>query len=178
MIDMFAEFEGKVRSDKITRMGDNKYHLGTRQEIRLRQWQWDYCRDALQPIPFGGCESAGACKARARMIAEGDLDGVNTLPIIVHGDAAIAGLGSGHETMGLSHLSTYRVGGVLHIIVNNQVGFTTDSCDARSGRYCSDIAKINKVPVLHANGEDVEGLCSRGPYCGPISPDFPQGHRH
>ncbi|KAG8344944.1 Dehydrogenase E1 component Transketolase pyrimidine binding domain [Trypanosoma vivax] len=156
MIDMFAEFEGKVRSDKITRMGDNKYHLGTRQEIRLRNGNGIIAEMLCNPSHLEAVNPLVLGKARARMIAEGDLDGVNTLPIIVHGDAAIAGLGSGHETMGLSHLSTYRVGGVLHIIVNNQVGFTTDSCDARSGRYCSDIAKINKVPVLHANGEDVE----------------------
>ncbi|SCU71347.1 2-oxoglutarate dehydrogenase E1 component, putative [Trypanosoma equiperdum] len=156
LTDILAEFEGKTHRNAIARLGDNKYHLGADRQIELRNGKvinFDLlCNpshlEAMNPLVLG--------KARARMVVEKDSECVRTLPIIAHGDAAISGLGMGHETMGLWDLDNYRVGGTVHIITNNQVGFTTDSVDARRAKYCSDISKIHATPVLHVNSNDVE----------------------
>ena len=80
------------------------------------------------------------------------------MALLIHGDAAFAGEGITQETLNLSGLSAYRVGGTLHVIVNNQIGFTTSSAETRSSRYASDIAKMLQMPIFHVNGEDPEAV--------------------
>jgi 2-oxoglutarate dehydrogenase E1 component len=157
--DMFGEFEGKPgeASEEAT-TGDVKYHLGYRGEcsagdrtVTLELAPNPSHLEVVNPV------MSGMARAHQRMDgAEGGRDERAVLPICIHGDAAFPGEGVVPETFNLSRLRGYRVGGTLHLIVNNQVGFTTDPIDARSTRYASDPAKGFEVPVLHVNADDAE----------------------
>ncbi|MGZ8375890.1 MAG: 2-oxoglutarate dehydrogenase E1 component [Gemmatirosa sp.] len=156
---LFGEFEGRhpdAASESET--GDVKYHMGYRgrrvvdgQDVALR----------LEPNPshleFVGAVIDGVARAQQRLPgAPWERDERLVLPIAVHGDAAFIGEGVVAETLNMSRLAGYRVGGTLHIIVNNQVGFTTDPIDSRSTHYASDLAKGFDIPVLHVNADDAE----------------------
>ena len=158
-VEMFGEFEGRqgeTSADSST--GDVKYHLGYEGErkvgdatIRLELAPNPSHLEVVNPVMSG--------MARAYQRVAGAPDGRDerlVLPICIHGDAAFPGEGVVPETFNLSRLRGYRVGGTLHIIVNNQVGFTTDPIDARSTHYASDPAKGFEVPVLHVNADDAE----------------------
>src|SRR5262249_25137814 len=136
--------------------GDVKYHMGwtgerdTRSGKRVRLM---LCHNAshlefVDPVAIG--------RARGRQVRRGDPRGERVLGLLVHGDAAFAGEGIVQETLNLSRLEGYSTGGTLHVIVNNQLGFTTDPRDARSTPYASDAALMLSAPVLHVNGEDPE----------------------
>ena len=155
---IFAEFDGRRGTgDGDSSTGDVKYHLGYRGKRlvegvgELNVW--------LEPNPshleIVNPVLSGATRARQRTV-NGGRDEALVLPICVHGDAAIAGEGIVPESFNLSALNGYRIGGTLHIIVNNQVGFTTDPMDARSTHYASDIAKGFEVPIIHVNADDAE----------------------
>jgi 2-oxoglutarate dehydrogenase E1 component len=155
---IFDEFEGKHASDAVDTSGDVKYHQGaggTRQvggrEIAL----------TLVPNPshleFVNAVLEGVARAKQRT-ADGGHDESIVIPVCVHGDAAFTGEGIVTETMNLSMLDGFRTGGTVHIIVNNQIGFTVDPRDGRSTRYSSDPAKGYDIPVLHVNGDDA-GAC-------------------
>src|SRR5215203_332960 len=158
-VEMFGEFEGRqgeTSADSST--GDVKYHLGYENErkvgdttIKLELAPNPSHLELVNPVMSG--------MARAYQRVSGGEDGRNerlVLPICIHGDAAFPGEGVVPETFNLSRLRAYRVGGTLHIIVNNQVGFTTDPIDARSTHYASDPAKGFEVPVLHVNDDDAD----------------------
>ncbi len=154
---IFSEFEGKDYDDALVE-GDVKYHMGysslvttnTGKEVRL----------TLAPNP-SHLETVGpVMQGITRAIIEHDdhfAKGV-TAPIIIHGDAAVAGQGVVYEVVQMAGLKAYEVGGTIHIVVNNQVGFTTNYIDARTSTYCTDVAKTTLCPVFHVNGDDAEAV--------------------
>ena len=151
---IFDEFDGKHPDGAVDTSGDVKYHQGANgtREIGGRQIAL-----TLVPNPshleFVNAVLEGVARARQRG-ADGAHDESAVIPVCVHGDAAFAGEGIVAETMNLSLLDGFRTGGTVHIIVNNQVGFTTDPRDARSTRYASDPAKGYDIPIIHVNGDD------------------------
>jgi len=155
--DIFSEFDGKDYEQEIFD-GDVKYHLG---------WTADRMSDNGNKIKMNiapnpsHLETVGAVVegiARAKQDAHYQEDFSKVLPIIVHGDAAIAGQGIVYEVVQMATLDGYRTGGTIHIVVNNQIGFTTNYLDARSSTYCTDVAKVTLSPVLHVNSDDVEAV--------------------
>lgn len=154
---IFTEFEGKDYDDEEF-SGDVKYHLGYSTKVKTRGGA--DVRMTLAPNP-SHLEAVGpVVEGIARAFAEEEHD--NNLdkiaPIIIHGDAAIAGQGVVYETVQMAKLDGYKTGGSIHIAVNNQVGFTTNYTDARSSIYCTDVAKVTLSPVFHVNADDVEAV--------------------
>jgi 2-oxoglutarate dehydrogenase E1 component len=154
---IFGEFEGKhAASNAESETGDVKYHLGFTSSRKIGD------RDvtvSLIPNPshleFANPVLQGVARARQSIIADGDDRNESAVvPVMIHGDAAFPGEGVVAETFNMSRLRGYRVGGTLHIIANNQVGFTTDPTDGRSTHYSSDLAKGFEVPIVHVNAED------------------------
>jgi 2-oxoglutarate dehydrogenase E1 component len=154
---IFTEFEGKEYDDEEF-SGDVKYHLGYSTNVKTRGGA--DVRMTLAPNP-SHLEAVGpVVEGIARAFAEEEHD--NNLdkiaPIIIHGDAAIAGQGVVYETVQMAKLDGYKTGGSIHIAVNNQVGFTTNYTDARTSIYCTDVAKVTLSPVFHVNADDVEAV--------------------
>lgn len=156
-VNIFEEYNGKEYSqDNI--LGDVKYHLGYNTEYITKENK--KIKIALVPNPshletVGGVVQ-GIARAKLDHIYEKNENKV--LPIIIHGDAAVAAQGVVYEVVQMSQLDGYRTGGTLHMVINNQVGFTTNYLDARSSIYSTDIAKVIKAPIFHVNGDDVEAL--------------------
>jgi 2-oxoglutarate dehydrogenase E1 component len=157
---IFGEFEGKHALDNAeSETGDVKYHLGAKGRREVLGGREIVI--SLLPNPshleFVNPVMQGAARARQDVLAEGkDRDESSVVPIAIHGDAAFPGEGVVAETLNMSRLRAYRVGGTLHIITNNQVGFTTDPSDGRSTRYASDLAKGFEVPIVHVNAEHAD----------------------
>jgi 2-oxoglutarate dehydrogenase E1 component len=151
---IFREFSENYVPDTVFGDGDVKYHLGF--EINRKTsggHDVDICL-AANPSHLEAVNPVVEGKARARQRIRGDLDRKRVLPVLIHGDAAIAGQGIVAEVFNFSQLKGYRTGGTIHFVVNNQIGFTTDPSDARSSRYCTDVAKIVEAPIFHVNGND------------------------
>jgi 2-oxoglutarate dehydrogenase E1 component len=155
--DIFAEYLGEDFDDEIA-LGDVKYHLGYGNTITTDKGK--KIRLNLAPNP-SHLETVGPIVqgiAKAKIWGKYKHDYNKLAPIIIHGDAAIAGQGVVYETVQMSKLKGYRTGGTIHLVINNQVGFTTNYLDARSSTYCTDIGKVIKAPIFHVNGDDVEAL--------------------
>lgn len=156
--DLFSEFEGKDFEDQDID-GDVKYHLGLTLSKEYKGGQ----KMKMNLVPNPSHLETVAAVAEGIVRAKVDLDykGDNgkILPIIVHGDAAIAGQGIAYEIAQMMTLNGYKTGGTIHVVVNNQVGFTTNYLDARSSTYCTDVAKVTLSPVLHVNADDAEAVC-------------------
>ena len=153
---IFGEFEGRhAAANAESETGDVKYHLGFRATKRVGEKEISI---SLIPNPshleFANPVLQGVARARQQIISANGRDEAAVVPIMIHGDAAFPGEGVVAETFNMSRLRGYRVGGTLHIIVNNQVGFTTDPIDGRSTHYASDLAKGFEVPIVHVNSED------------------------
>ena len=156
---LFKEFEGHVDPDSIQGSGDVKYHLGQTGTFTSRAGNQLPLELAANPSHLEAVDPVVEGMARARMdrIARGGSAGdYPVLPILLHGDAAFAGQGVIAETLNLSLIKGYKVGGTIHLVVNNQLGFTTDPSAARSSEYCTDIAKTVQAPIFHVNGDDPE----------------------
>jgi len=156
---IFEEFEGKhATTNAVSETGDVKYHLGATgkrkvasgSEVEIVLIPNPSHLEVVNPV------LAGVARARQVLAGNGERDEAAVVPICVHGDAAFPGEGVVAETLNLSGLAAFRTGGTLHIIVNNQVGFTTDPIDARSTHYASDLAKGFEVPIVHVNADDAE----------------------
>ena len=156
--DIFSEFDGKDYEEDIFD-GDVKYHLGWTSKRKSKTGKEINLNIAPNPSHL---ETVGAVVqgiARAKIDNHHKGDESTVLPIIVHGDAAIAGQGLVYEIVQMAQLEGYKTGGTIHIVVNNQVGFTTNYLDARSSTYCTDVAKVTLSPVLHVNVDDTEAVC-------------------
>ncbi|WP_317898978.1 2-oxoglutarate dehydrogenase E1 component [Aurantibacillus circumpalustris] len=156
-IDIFTEFEGRPSEDGLFD-GDVKYHMGYSNDVISESGKSVHV--SLTPNPSHLETVAPVVEGITRAKIDGRHKGNHrkACPIIVHGDAAIAGQGVVYEVVQMAHLDAYKVGGTVHFIINNQVGFTTNYRDARSSTYCTDVAKVTKAPVFHVNGDDVEAL--------------------
>ena len=155
---IFAEFQGVGGAAELEGgSGDVKYHLGTSTD-RNFQGRRLHLSLAANPSHLEAVDPVVLGKARAKQRQLGDEGGGKVLPLLFHGDAAFAGQGLVAESLDLSDLAGYRVGGAIHLIVNNQIGFTTNPVNARSGPYCSDMAKATQSPILHVNGDDAEAV--------------------
>jgi len=154
--DLFAEFEHKAPEDLPA--GDVKYHQGFSSDISTPGGPV-HISLAFNPSHLEIVNPVVEGSARARMERRGDLTGSQVLPVLVHGDAAIAGQGVMQETLAMAEVRGYSTGGTIHIVINNQIGFTTsDPRDLRSSLYCTDIMKVIDAPVLHVNGDDPEAV--------------------
>src|SRR6185437_9106686 len=152
--DLFAEFEGK-HAEGLTD-GDVKYHNGFSSDISGRGGPV-HLSLAFNPSHLEIVNPVVEGSVRARQERRGDHEGKQVLPVLVHGDAAIAGQGVVMETLNLALTRGYGTGGTLHIVINNQIGFTTsDPRDSRSTLYCTDVVKMIEAPVFHVNGDDPE----------------------
>jgi len=155
---IFAEFEGNTPEDHTMGDGDVKYHLGfssivetpTNKKVHLKLTPNPSHLEAVNPVV------QGFSRAKADLVYERDYDQI--LPILIHGDAAIAGQGIVYEVAQMSNLPGYYTGGTIHFVINNQIGFTTDFDDARSSHYCTSIASAVMAPVIHVNGDQVEAV--------------------
>ena len=156
--DIFSEFDGKDYDDHALFDGDVKYHLGITSDRKTKTGKSININLAPNPSHL---ETVGAVIegiTRAKQDRYYPEDKSKVLPIALHGDAAIAGQGIVYEIVQMAQLEGYKTGGTIHIVVNNQVGFTTNYLDARSSTYCTDIAKVTMSPVLHVNADDAEAV--------------------
>ncbi|MEC7702150.1 MAG: 2-oxoglutarate dehydrogenase E1 component [Pseudomonadota bacterium] len=155
---VFSEFQGNSSTpEDVQGSGDVKYHLGTSSDrdfdgntIHLSLTANPSHLEVVNPVVVG--------KVRAKQVQRGDEDGTKVMPMLLHGDAAFAGQGIVAETLLISELPGYRVGGTVHIVINNQIGFTTTPKFGRSGPYCTDVAKMLSAPIFHVNGDDPEAV--------------------
>ncbi len=155
---IFNEFEGNTQADTTFGDGDVKYHLGFSSSVKTAEGK--DVRLELVPNP-SHLEAVnpvieGYVRGEAELMYDGDLSRV--LPILIHGDAALAGQGIVYEVAQMSQLRGYQTGGTVHFVINNQIGFTTDFDDARSSDYCTAVAKVVDSPVIHVNGDDAEAV--------------------
>ncbi|WP_038032835.1 2-oxoglutarate dehydrogenase E1 component [Thermonema rossianum] len=166
---IFSEFEGAVIPDSTMGDGDVKYHMGFASQIKTPAGKEVNLRLAPNPSHLEAVDPVVEGYARAQ-IDEEFFDKKYVVPVLIHGDAAIAGQGIVYEVAQMSQLEGFTTGGTIHFVINNQVGFTTDFDDARSSIYCTDVAKVIDAPVLHVNGDDPEAVV----FCAQIAAEFRQ----
>lgn len=153
---IFSEFEGTATIDQTMGSGDVKYHMGYGSEVTTPEDKTIHLKlmpnpshlEAVNPVVVG------FARAKADVLYQSDFDKI--LPILIHGDASVAGQGIVYEVLQMSNLRGYYTGGTIHFVINNQIGFTTDFDDARSSDYCTSVAAMVQAPVLHVNGDDAE----------------------
>ena len=155
---IFSEFEGKEYDDEVLFDGDVKYHLGITSEVKTDNGNDVKITLSPNPSHLEAVDPVVEGITRSKLDHELNGDEKKILPILIHGDAAVAGQGIVYEVIQMAQLDGYRTGGTLHIIINNQVGFTTNYLDARSSTYCTDVAKTTLCPVFHVNGDDIEAV--------------------
>ena len=155
---IFSEFEGTAVPDLTMGDGDVKYHMGYSSEVETANGQKVNLKLAPNPSHLEAVNPVVQGFVRAKIEHQYSDDYHQILPILIHGDAALAGQGIGYELTQMSLLEGYKTGGTVHFVINNQVGFTTDFEDARSSIYSTDLAKIIDAPVVHVNGDDPEAV--------------------
>jgi 2-oxoglutarate dehydrogenase E1 component len=155
---IFGEFEDIENVEAPFGSGDVKYHKGFSSDRRTRAGQRVHLSLTGNPSHLEAVDPVVEGRARAKQMAVGDARGRSVVPLLIHGDAAFAGQGIVAETLNLARLAGYSTGGSLHVVVNNQIGFTTTPAEARSTLYCTDVAKMIQVPIFHVNGDDPEAV--------------------
>jgi 2-oxoglutarate dehydrogenase E1 component len=155
---MFSEFEGSYDPGRLKGSGDVKYHKGFSADLRTAHGNVHTVL-AFNPSHLEVVDPVVEGSVRARQERRGEQGAERVLPLLIHGDAAFVGQGVVMETLQLSQARGFSTGGTVHVIINNQVGFTTsEPCDARSTMYCSDVAKMLEVPIFHVNADDPEAV--------------------
>ncbi len=155
--EIFTEFEG-LEYDELGFAGDVKYHLGYSSDVVTTSGKNVHLSVAPNPSHLEAVDSVVQGIVRSKIDNTPGGDENHIAPILIHGDAAIAGQGVVYEVIQMSLLRGYRTGGTIHLVVNNQIGFTTNYIDGRSSTYCTDVAKVTLSPVFHVNADDVEAL--------------------
>jgi 2-oxoglutarate dehydrogenase E1 component len=155
--EIFSEFEGKVFQDEQFE-GDVKYHLGYSSDLVTHSGKKVHLSLSPNPSHLEAVNPVvkGVVRAKLDQLYDGNRDKI--APILIHGDAAIAGQGVMYEVVQMSGLDANKVGGTIHMVANNQIGFTTNYIDGRTSIYCTDVAKVTKCPVFHVNADDVEAV--------------------
>ena len=155
---IFTEFEGNAKVDSTMGSGDVKYHKGFSSDVKTFNGKTVHLKLSPNPSHLEAVDPVvlGFARSKADVIYHSDYDKI--LPILIHGDSAVAGQGIVYEVLQMSGLQGYLTGGTLHYIINNQVGFTTDFADARTSNYCTSVASTINAPVFHVNGDDVEAV--------------------
>ncbi len=153
---IFSEFEGTAKMDQTMGSGDVKYHMGYGSEVTTSGNKIMHLKLMPNPSHLEAVDPVvvGFSRAKADILYESDYDKI--LPILIHGDASVAGQGIVYEVLQMSALQGYYTGGTIHFVINNQIGFTTDFDDARSSDYCTSLAAAVQAPVFHVNGDDPE----------------------
>jgi 2-oxoglutarate dehydrogenase E1 component len=154
--EIFNEFDEHFLPDSRAGDGDVKYHLGFSSDRTTSQGKQIHLSLTPNPSHLEAVNPVVEGRVRAKQMQFGDSERTLGMPLLIHGDAAFAGQGLVAETLNLSQLAGFRTGGTIHIVVNNQIGFTTSPKDARSTAYCTDVAKMIEVPIFHVNAEDPE----------------------
>ncbi|MCH7401293.1 2-oxoglutarate dehydrogenase E1 component [Belliella kenyensis] len=155
---IFSEFEGTAKPDLTMGDGDVKYHMGYSSDIVTPDDKKVNLKLAPNPSHLEAVDPVVEGFIRAKIDSQHKGDSNKALPILIHGDAAVAGQGIVYEVTQMAGLKGYNTGGTIHFVINNQVGFTTDFDDARSSIYCTDVAKIIDAPVIHVNGDNAEAV--------------------
>jgi len=156
--EIFSEFEGTAVLDQTMGSGDVKYHMGfssevttfSNKKVNLKLMPNPSHLEAVDPVVLG------FARAKSDVLYNSDVSKI--LPILIHGDASVAGQGIVYEILQMCQLNGYKTGGTIHFVINNQIGFTTDFDDARSANYCTSIAAMVQAPVIHVNGDDAEAV--------------------
>ena len=155
---IFNEFEGNATPDLTMGDGDVKYHLGFSSQVVAANGSQVHLKLAPNPSHLEAVNPVVEGFVRSKLDSAYNNDPRKIIPILIHGDAAVAAQGIVYEVVQMSQLKGYNTGGTIHFVINNQVGFTTDFDDARSSIYCTDVAKMIDAPVLHVNGDDPEAV--------------------
>jgi 2-oxoglutarate dehydrogenase E1 component len=153
---IFREFEGDIDPESIHGSGDVQYHVGTAGKYTTRAGQTVDVEVVSNPSHLEAVDPVVEGVARAAQVRMSDEERTGVVPVTLHGDAAFAGEGVVAETLGMSQLPGFRTGGTVHVVINNQLGFTTPPSAARSSTYATDVAKMVQAPILHVNGDDPE----------------------
>lgn len=155
---IFREFEGHYGEESVQGSGDVKYHLGTKGVFTGHDGEQTNVYLAANPSHLETVDPVLEGIVRAKLDLDGTKGKFNVLPILMHGDAAFAGQGVVYETLQMAGIQGYRVGGTIHVVVNNQIGFTTSPQYSRTSTYCTDVARATQAPVFHVNGDDPEAV--------------------
>jgi 2-oxoglutarate dehydrogenase E1 component len=155
---IFSEFEGTSTPDTTMGSGDVKYHLGFSSEVKTANEKSIHLKLCPNPSHLEAVDPVviGFARSKADILYKSDYDKI--LPILIHGDASVAGQGIVYEVLQMSGLPGYYIGGTIHFVINNQIGFTTDFDDARTADYCTSVAAMVQAPVFHVNGDDAEAV--------------------
>ena len=156
--DIFSEFEGKGYDVNTPFGGDVKYHMGYSTDVKTDSGKNVHLSLCPNPSHLETVDSVVQGMVRSKIDFKYEGDHKRIAPILIHGDASLAGQGITYEVLQMAKLDGYRTGGSIHLVINNQVGFTTNYKDARSSTYCTDLAKVTLSPVFHVNGDDVEAI--------------------
>jgi 2-oxoglutarate dehydrogenase E1 component len=158
LASIFSEFEDIEEAEAPFGSGDVKYHKGYTTDRATRSGGSVHLSLTANPSHLEAVDPVVEGRTRAKQVRIGDTKGRQIVPILIHGDAAFAGQGMVAEVLNLSQLRGYATGGTLHVVVNNQIGFTTTPQEARSSLYCTDVAKMIQAPIFHVNGDDPEAV--------------------